>query len=396
MLSDHELEQLRQQIDKNDLELIHLLANRMKLCQQIGQHKISTQSTIRDLDREKALIENKLKLAKAVGLDLHFTHRLFDLIIEHSVKQQYQMKITNGLFPDTIRIAFLGERGSYSHQAILQHFSNRQSDLRLLGYSTFAGIVNAVRSGEMDCGILPLENTTTGSILEVYDLLQQTSIYITGEEILTIDHCLVGTTTHGKSINKVFGHPQAIAQCSELLRRHPEWLVEYCSSTATAIEAVIKNDVPGCVAIANRFAADLYQLEVVMDSCSNHKNNSTRFVIISKQLTKLPSDIPSKTSILFATHQEPGALVDVLAQFKKHNIVLTKLQSRPIPNRPWEEIFYLDFEGHLDDDRVQQALTSAKSHCQSLKILGCYPNCQLEKPLLSISTETDRQHSSTA
>jgi chorismate mutase/prephenate dehydratase len=159
---------------------------------------------------------------------------------------------------------------------------------------------------------------------------------------------------------------------------------------------VIKNDVPGCVAIANRFAADLYQLEVVMDSCSNHKNNSTRFVIISKQLTKLPSDIPSKTSILFATHQEPGALVDVLAQFKKHNIVLTKLQSRPIPNRPWEEIFYLDFEGHLDDDRVQQALTSAKSHCQSLKILGCYPNCQLEKPLLSISTETDRQHSSTA
>jgi chorismate mutase/prephenate dehydratase len=391
MLSNEELNQLRQEIDHTDIDLIQLLAKRLALSHEIGRHKLANQAPVRDLEREAILIQHKLELAHSLGLNPHFVHRIFDLIIEQSVKQQYRMKIQSKTKQQGVRVGYLGGRGSYSHQATVQHFFEQNSELRAVGYPTFHHIIQAVHSKEMDYGILPLENTTTGSLLEVYDLLQSAGIYIVGEEILAINHCLIGKRSANQSITKVFGHPQAIAQCNDLLQQHTEWQIEYCSSSAAAIEAVIKSEGIGCVAIANKFAADLYELDIILDKSSNQHKNFTRFIVISKQPADIPFDVPCKVSILFATRQDAGALVDVLTQFKNQKIVLTKLQSRPIPEKPWEEIFYLDFEGHLDDIKVKKAIERAERYCQFLKILGCYPNSKLEKPNLNVA-ESDKSN----
>lgn len=384
MLSDETLAQLRQDIDHLDIDLINLLSKRMQLCNQVGRHKVETNAPTRDLDREKSLIEKKVELAKSLGLSPHFVHQVFDLIIEQSVKQQYQMKVN---IPKTekSRVAFLGELGSYSHQALLQHFSTQQMSISPIGYPSFRKIVEAVKCGEMEMGILPLENTTTGAILEVYDLLQGSGVHIVGEEILSVKHCLVGKDGDLSSINKVFGHPQAIAQCNDLLLNNPDWHIEYCSSSAAAIEKVLKASEPGTVAIANEFAANLYKLEVIHQNSSNQRKNFTRFILLSKEAMEIPVEVPCKTSILFATHQEAGSLVSVLNQFKSNGIVLTKLQSRPVPEKPWEEMFYVDIEGHIKEGRVQNALKSADPYCQFLKLLGCYPNSQLEKAKVEIN-----------
>ncbi len=378
MLSDEALDQLRQEIDHIDINLINLLSKRNQLCEKVGEHKLITGSPTRDLDREKVLIEKKLDLAKSLGLNPHFVHQLFDLIIEQSVKQQYRMKMGFSI-KQRSRIAFLGEPGSYSHQALLQHSSAFGINVTPFGYPSFRQIVDSVKTDEMDMGILPLENTTSGSILDVYDLLQGSGIHIIGEEILAVNHCLVGKNESLETIRKIFGHPQAITQCNELLIKHPNWEIEYCSSSAAAIEKVLRSNEDGLVAIANEFAAQLYSLKVIHKGSSNQRKNFTRFILISKEPITVPVEVPCKTSILFATRQEPGALVSVLNQFKSNDIVLTKLQSRPVPEKPWEEMFYVDLEGHIEDIRVHNSLKMADHYCQFLKVLGCYPNSQIEK-----------------
>jgi chorismate mutase/prephenate dehydratase len=381
MLTDSALEQLRQAIDHIDIELLNLLAKRSQYCNQVGEHKVSANLQTRDLDREKDLIQKKITLGKQLGLNEFFVHQLFDLIIEQSVKHQYQMKI-KAKNPDKPRVAYLGDQGSYSHQALNKYFSQRSSAPTPFAYKTFKDILTSVQDNTMDIGILPIENTTSGAILEVYDLLQGSGIHIIGEEILEIRHCLVGHKHSHHQISTVLGHPQAITQCNDLIQSNSDWTIEYCASSADALEQVIKRNEPGVVAVANEFAAELYQLDVRKSNTANNRNNFTRFIVIGKQSDHIPEEVPCKVSIVFATRQNPGALADVLNELKQQSIVLTKLQSRPVPEKPWEELFYADLEGHLHDPKLKQAIKHSEEHCQYLKILGCYPNCQLEKPTL--------------
>ncbi|NVJ49636.1 MAG: chorismate mutase [Gammaproteobacteria bacterium] len=376
MLSSEQLNALREQIDHIDLELIKLLAERQQLCDQVGQHKISAGLETRDLEREKDIIAKKIALGQQSGLSAQYVQQVFQLLIEQSVKRQYQMRVppTGELSP---RVAFLGEHGSYSHQALNQYYSNSQVTAKPFGYPSFSAIVEAVIKGEMDIGILPIENTTSGAILEVYDLLQGAGIHIIGEDILSIEHCLLGHAENLGQIEKVYGHPQALTQCSNLLSQHPSWSVEYCPSSANAIEKVIKNKQPGEVAIANDFASQMYQLPVVMRNISNNKRNFTRFLIIAKDALSFPETIPCKVSLVLATRQTAGSLACVLNEFKSRDIALSKLQSRPIPEKPWEELFYLDLEGHVDSPNVQAAIENCENLCQFLKVLGCYPSAKL-------------------
>ncbi len=384
MLTHQALDKIRSQIDLLDLDLLKLLANRKILTQQVGAHKIETNAPTRDLDREKQLIKQKIEHGTDLGLSSQFVHELFQLIIEQSVRQQYQMKLASSQ-PKNARVAFLGDQGSYSHQALMKYFSSTTTIPNPFGYKTFEQIVEAVNKEEMDVGILPIENTTTGAILEVYDLLQGSGVHIVGEEVLEINHCLVGKVASSEQIKSVLGHPQAISQCNKLLSAHPEWKIEYCESSADAIEQVLKRNDHQSVAIANKFAAELYHLDVVLSQTANQRKNFTRFILVAKEQTYIPEEIPAKISIVFATGQQSGALAEVLNQLKSSEIVLTKLQSRPIPEMPWEEMFYADLIGHIDDPKVQHTLEEMDNHCRFLKVLGCYANCKLEKVKLGES-----------
>ncbi|WMS88360.1 prephenate dehydratase [Pleionea litopenaei] len=379
MLTSEQLSELRAKIDHLDLALIQLLAERQELCDHVGKHKIECGLDTRDLDREKDLILKKIALGKQSGLSTLFVQQIFQLIIEQSVKLQYQMRVpaSGDLNP---RVAFLGDHGSYSHQALNKYFSLSKASPRPMGYPSFRAILNSVRNEEMDVGILPIENTTSGAILDVYDLLQGSGIHIIGEEVLDIQHCLVGKAGNIDNVKTILGHPQALAQCSELLQSNDQWKIEYCSSSANAIEQVIKRDDPSVVAIANAFAAEMYQLPVVTQNIANNQKNFTRFILIAKEPVSVPEQIPCKVSLVLSTKQTSGSLATVLNELKSQDIVLTKLQSRPIPEKPWEELFYIDLEGHLDAPNVQAALAGCDNHCQFLKVLGCYPNSQLETP----------------
>ncbi len=378
MLSNTELNQLRETIDHLDLELLTLLSKRSEICDQIGRHKIESGTVTRDLERETVLLAEKIDHGKQLGLSTQYVKHLFELIIEHSVKKQYQMKMQSTQ-SENPRVAFLGDRGSYSHQALEKYFSLTGQTPTPVAYKSFRDIVKSVQDDEMDIGVLPIENTTSGSILEVYDMLQGSGIHIIGEEILPINHCLVGQSESVTSIKRVLGHPQAITQCNELIHQNPHWTIEYCASSADALEQVIKENDDSVVAIANDYAAAIYNLSVIKKNTANNRNNFTRFIFISKAADPIPLEIPCKISIVFATHQDAGALATILNIFKSNDIVLTKLQSRPIPEKPWEELFYADLEGHLESSHVQQGLRLAEPHCQFLKVLGHYPNCQLEK-----------------
>ncbi|WP_144394856.1 prephenate dehydratase [Pleionea sediminis] len=376
MLSNKELNKLREAIDHLDLELLNLLARRISLCDQVGEHKIATQSVTRDPEREDALLKNKIELAKEIGLSPIFVKELFELIINHSVKKQYQMKMNQPF--KSPRVAYLGDQGSYSHQALIKYFDNQTSNPKPFPFKTFKDIVHSVKNSDMDLGVLPIENTTSGAILEVYDLLQGSGINIVGEEIFEIKHCLVGKNSNTNQIKKILGHPQAITQCNDLIQANSDVEIEYCASSADALEKIIQLDKDDIAAIANEYAATIYNLSIIKENISNQRSNFTRFIFICKKEFVFPEEIPCKVSIVFATQQGPGSLATVLNDFKSCGINLTKLQSRPIPEKPWEEMFYADFEGHLDAIEVKEALKLAENSCQFLKVLGNYPKCEIK------------------
>ncbi|NVJ61209.1 MAG: prephenate dehydratase [Gammaproteobacteria bacterium] len=377
---NNHLSKLRERIDLIDLNLIELIAERQKLTDEVGQFKLSQNIQTRDLEREKDLILKKITLAESFGLSANFIHRIFDLLIEQSVKRQYQMRVppTGELSP---RVAFLGERGSYSHQALVSYFECTTVEPVPVAYKSFPSIVEAVINQETELAILPIENTTSGSILEVYDLLQESKLLIIGEEIIPIEHCIVSLSpvTKLSDIKTLVGHPQALTQCSNFNAINEHIKLEYCSSSADALELILNKGDEEVCAIANEFAAELYNLSVIKKQVSNAEQNFTRFIILSKNAAQIPDSVPCKTSLVLSTQQSPGALAEALNAFKTHHIPLTKIQSRPIIDKPWEELFYIDLEGHLESLSVKKAVEDCQSHCQFLKILGCYPNSKLEK-----------------
>ncbi len=381
MLTNEELNNLRRDIDHLDIDLLKLIAKRQTLCSEIGQYKIHESQPTRDLDREKDLIEKKIQLGKQLGLDNHFVHKLFEFIIDYSVRMQYHMRDRETQDnPKKYRVGYLGDQGSYSHQALIHYFEEKKQKVSAFGFKSFKDILNAVQTDTMDIGLLPIENTTSGVLLEVYDLLQGSGVHIIAEEIIEIEHCLIGQKeSQLKKVKHLLGHPQAITQCSDIILQYPDWTIEYCTSSADALEEVIKRNRNDTIAIANPYAAKLYKLNILLKNISNSQQNFTRFILIGRQQKQLSLDIPAKVSIVFSTGQESGSLAKVLGCFQENAVRLTKLQSRPIPNRAWEELFYVDLEGHLEQTNVASAIQKAENLCRFLKILGCYASKQLER-----------------
>lgn len=375
-MADDPLLTIRQHITELDMQILDLLASRRKLALDVAHAKKSSHKPIRDKEREKDLLNRLIAEGKNRGLDSSYITRVFQLIIEDSVLTQQALlqQYLNQNAQQSARIAFLGPKGSYSHLAARRYAARHFEQLIEMGCSRFRDIFQQVETGNADLAVVPIENTSSGSINEVYDLLQHTSLSIVGELMLPIEHCvLVARETSLQKIKTVYSHPQPFEQCSQFLSRFPDWKIEYCESTAAAMEKVATLQSDEVAAIGNEAGGGLYHLETLEHISANQPNNITRFITLARKAVNVTEQTPAKTTLLMATGQQAGALVDALLVFREHNLVMTKLESRPIYGNPWEEMFYVDLQANLKSAAMQSALEKLLPLTRSVKILGCYP-----------------------
>jgi prephenate dehydratase len=268
---------------------------------------------------------------------------------------------------DVIKVAFQGERGAFSEDAVISFFGEAE----LFPRRYIADVFEAVLVDAVEFGVVPVENSQAGSINDTYDLLLSYPLDICGEIHLRISHCLMALPGETLSeIKTIYSHPQALAQCEEFLRKLKAEIVP-TYDTAGSAKRIKEGGLKGSAAVASKRAAAIYGLEILAEGIETNPNNYTRFFVISKK--KAEPAPKSKTSLVFGTKNLPGALYHCLGVFATRNINLTKLESRPARDKPWEYIFYVDFEGHLDDPVCLEAMAELKHMTNFIKILGSYP-----------------------
>ena len=338
--------------------------------------KTDPDAVLRDRARERAVLERVEALAREERLDPHFVARLFREIIDQSVRTQQARLLTGdeGAADQHLVVGYQGTEGAYSHQAAHRHFSPWHARTSYRAFPTFRGMLQAVRAREADYAVLPVENTTAGSVTEAYDLLASMELSVVGEEIQPIDHCLIGAAPVTlKDLRRIYSHPQALAQCSDFLARLPWCTLEEFANTAMAVRKVGDDADPAQAAIASEEAARLSGLPVLARDISNQRDNFTRFLIVADAAIDPDLRIPCKTSVMFVTRHERGALVACLNELAERDLNLTKIASRPRPGAPWEYQFYVDFEGNRRHPRVQEALRALAARAFFLKVFGSYP-----------------------
>lgn len=377
-----ELARLRGELDRVDRDLLAALAARQRLVEEAARVKESGADFLRDPGREEAMLARLREAARELGLDGFHVAALFRQILDHSVR--YQADRLHGHHAaggEALVVAYQGTDGAYSHLAAQRHFSGRKREVEYRGHDSFRDAVEAVEEGAADAALLPIENTTAGSINEVYDLLAERDLWIVGEEVLAVDHCLVALSPVPLShVRRIASHPQALAQCTRFLRSLPHCTVESYVDTAMAARRVRDEQDLSLAAIASAEAARLYGLVVLRRGIADQEGNFTRFVAVARRPVRPDPRVAAKTSLAFVAVHERGALARCLAVLARHGLNLTKLESRPLLASPWQYRFYLDFEGSVADPEVDRALAELEPLTRQLRVLGSYPARRLEEP----------------
>jgi prephenate dehydratase len=275
-----------------------------------------------------------------------------------------------------IRVAFQGEPGAYSEQAVLAHFGPQVATLPC---EAFDLVFTAVAQGRCEYGLIPIENSLAGSIHQNYDLLLHYQLAICGEYYLRVRHCLIAWPGVQKSdLQRVLSHPQALAQCAGYLRTTlPGVKIEPAYDTAGSVKILKETGERTAAAIASRRAAEIYGLAILDEGIEDNPENYTRFLVIARQAEISAGD--AKTSIVFMLRNEPGALFKALSVFALRDIDLSKIESRPAVGKPWEYLFYLDFAGSVQEERVKKALDHLGEFALMLRLLGSYPRSRFNQ-----------------
>lgn len=369
---------LRAAIDSTDRELVRLLADRRRLGEALGALKAGESTPVRDVERERDVIARAVAAGVEQGLDEGLVESLFQLIIDDSLRRQRAgLDARADRMLTEARIAYLGGPGSYSHFAAHNHFSGRYSAVAPLIKRDYPAIFRAVEQGEADYGFVPIENTSTGGINEVYDLLRDTKLKIAGERHQRIEHALLGKATDVGVVRTVYGHAQALRQAQVWLNARPELKKVPVSSTTRALERAL-DEGSSAAAVGAPEAAGLFGLNVIEPSISDVTGSETRFVALALAPAPASPLLPCKTSLVFVTSDSSGSLVSALEAFRDEGVNLTKLESRPVAGAPWEQMFFLDFEGHEEDAAVQKALKRLTSNAKSVKSFGSYGSDRLK------------------
>lgn len=367
-----DLQALRETLERLDDRLLDLLVERMNLAEKVASTKLDTAWPFRDALREERLLLSVRRRATERGLDAHEVERLFRAVLDMSVARQQAH--VRGLETAPLRVAYQGAEGSYSHLAAQRRFAGRAGGVLLTGCETFREVAEAVAEGTCDLALLPIENTTAGSINETYDLLAEERLVITGEVVAAVEHCLLALPgSRLEEIRAALSHPQALRQCAGFFARHPAIRPQEEYDTAGAARKVRDLGDRSLAAIASASAAAAYGLEILATRIQSATGNATRFVEVALHATPVPAEVKVKSSLLFELVDRPGALGEVLTEFSRRGLNLTKLESRPIPESPFSYRFYLDVEAHAASAPFVAVLAAIRPAVRSVRVLGSYP-----------------------
>ncbi len=372
-----QLNEIRERINNIDQKILHLLGERRKISVEVAKFKINTQKPVRDIHREEIMLEKLVSDAKSQNLNALYVIKIFQTIIEDSVQHQH-LFLQNRANPKDenaqVSVSFLGDIGSYSNLAARHYFSEKNPLLTEVQCADFKEVIERVENGIADYGVLPLENTCTGSINEVYDQLQHTCLSIIAEITQPIEHSLlVAVDTDLERLQILYSHPQPQQQCNAFLHSLINLKYQYCSSSTEAMKEISALKSPYAAAIGNPISGELYELKALRFNIANQKENRTRFIVVARKPIQVPPLTPAKTTLIISTAQTPGSLMDCLLILRNHGINMTKLESRPVPGNAWEEMFYLDLEKNIHSEEMKSAIKQLKKITKNIKILGCYP-----------------------
>lgn len=371
-----DLAESRKKIDAIDKEITRLFEERMEVANDVAAYKRSTGKKVFDPERENQKLETLRGLASNEFNEVA-VEDLFRQIMSISRKYQYQklgptvndipFRQVDKLDVDAdTRIVYFGDKGAFSEQAMLEFFGE---EITSFNKTTFREVMETVANGDAKFGVLPIENTSTGGITDIYDLLVDYDITIVAEHVVKVEQALLGKPgAKLEEIRKVYSHPQGLMQCSKFLEEHSLMEGEEFASTAGAAKKVAEEEDMTQAAIASTRAAKAFGLEVLKESINYQSQNYTRFIIISNQKVFL-SDA-NKISLVFEIKHEAGSLYNMLANFYYNDLNLTKIESRPIAGKSWEYRFFVEVEGNLTDSGVGNAMATIDEFANKFQILG--------------------------
>ncbi|MDP2729923.1 MAG: prephenate dehydratase [Dehalococcoidales bacterium] len=353
------LEELRGKIDEADEKIVRLIAERIRIARAIGGEKKNQGKQIEDIAREQVVLENVKSIAQDENISQEHIESLYRQIMSIS-------KSVEGTV-----VAFQGERGAYSEEALFHFFGSATG---VKPCESLDDVFRTVEQGKTQFGIIPIENSLEGSVSRSYDLLLDSDLRVCGETELRVVHCLIASQeTRLDLVKRVYSHPQALGQCQSFLRHlNAELIPTY--DTAGSVKMLKEKGITDGAAIASARAAEIYGMQIIAREIEDTNSNFTRFFILARQDS--PPSGNDKTSIVFSVKHRPGALYEFLQMLASKNINLTKIESRPTRQKPWEYNFYLDFEGHREDSAAREALESLQKTALFVKVLGSYPRAK--------------------
>ena len=374
-----ELKEIRKTIDEIDKQLVELYKQRMLLCADVAEYKRENNMPILDTARERELLN---KVSDLSGSEFEeYTRTLYSTILD--ISRSYQHKIlgmtsalyqeinnaltdTPNLFPTRARVACQGIEGAYSQIASEKFFELPD----ITYFSNFNAVFSAIEKGLCEYGVLPIENTTAGSVKEVYDLMRKHNFKIVRSVRVKVEHnLLVKGNTKLQDIKVVYSHEQAISQCANFLASLPKG-VKIIPVENTAIASKMVTEESNAAAISSKYCAEQYGLNIIASNIQDNDNNQTRFICISNKLEIYPG--ANKTSITLVTPHKPGALYKILSRFNALGINLTKLESRPLPERNFEFMFYFDIEASVYSEKFAELMSELEKNCDEFVYLGTY------------------------
>lgn len=349
--------QYRDEIDSIDAKVLKLLSRRANCAKAIGEIKQNQAVAVPFYrpEREKAVLERLMELNEGPLPDKEI-HRLFREVMSACLALEMPMDI-----------AYLGPEGTYTQAAVLKQFGHSVNTVAL---RTIPDVFKSVQSENAHFGIVPIENSTEGVVTHTLDMLLKSDLQICGEILLRIQHNLLSNAGRLSDIKVIYAHEQALAQCRNWLNRYvPHATCQAVSSNGHAADLAAKSD--SAAAIAGQMASDFYGLGILASGIEDETNNTTRFLVIGHQYLEATGD--DKTSLVVSSNNQPGLLHRLLEPIARHNINMTRLESRPSRQGVWEYVFFIDIEGHRDDDNVQSLLSEIQTLSSLFKVLGSYP-----------------------
>lgn len=357
---DQDLKQLRDQIDGIDRDIVERLNERVRLACEIGKIKLSQGKEIYVPSREEEVFD-KLTASSKGPLPDKALRKIYREVISAAIALEKPMSV-----------AYLGPEGTYTHQAAMKHFG---SSITFTKCRSVPDVFVAVKRGDCDYGIVPVENSTQGTVLGTLDMLAEEDLLIVAQVFLEINNYLISKSPLTE-IKKVYSKDNALGQCRQWLTRMlPDAEQIACDSTAGAVVYAKEN--PGVAAIGSKIAAELYGVPIIAENIADVGDNVTRFVVIGKHSSPPLGNGRDRTSIIVTIRDKPGQLMNVLSCFSKRGINVCKIESRPTRKRMWDYYFYMDFIGHCDEESVKAAMAELETFCPMVRWLGSYPDSSL-------------------